>query len=72
MGGATHQQVAAELRHRFHGLPGLSSRSVRRFCSSKQIHRSSQLCEQSLDEIVEQAVSQVSLVDTLYLATYHF
>lgn len=57
--GATHQEIATELRHLYSGIPGLSSRSVRRFCSGRQIHRSSQLCTQSIDEVVEQAVAQV-------------
>ena len=60
IGGATHKEVAAELRRRYPGLSGLSDRSIRRFCCINQIHRSSRLCVQSLDEIVEQAVSQVS------------
>lgn len=60
--GATHLEIAAELRQLYSHIPGLSSRSVRRFCSSRQIHRSSQLCTRSIDEVVEHAVAQVRLV----------
>lgn len=57
--GATHQEIAAELRGLYPGLPGLSGRSLRRFCFLKQIHRSSRLSSQSVDEVVEQAIAQV-------------
>ncbi len=57
--GATHQEVAADLRQIYSDQIGLSARSVRRFCCGRQIHRSSRLCTQSLDEVVESAVAQV-------------
>lgn len=63
-GGATHQDIATELQM-YYGLPGLSARSVRRFCASRHIHRSSQLSAQSVDEVVERAVAQVRSSVTL-------
>lgn len=60
--GATHQQIAEELQHLYPNIPGLSSRSVRRFCLSNNIHWSSQLSITEVDQIVEQAVTQVKIV----------
>ena len=57
--GHSHQQIAAELQNLYPGCPGLSVRSVRRFCSNNVIHRSSQLCENDVDALVQRAVSQV-------------
>lgn len=59
--GSTHQLIAEELQHLYPNLPGLSSRSVRRFCFSNNIHRSSQLSITEIDEVVEQAVAQVNI-----------
>ena len=63
--GHSHQQIAAELKDLFPGCPGLSARSVRRFCSNNAIHRSSQLCENDVDALVERAVSQVNSTSSL-------
>ena len=57
--GHSHQQIANELQHLYPGYHGLSARSVRRFCFNNKLHRSSQLSSQAVDEVVEQAVSQV-------------
>lgn len=59
--GKTHEQISLELQQLYPGSSGLSARSVRRFCSQRNIHWSSQLDESELDSVVEQAVSQVSL-----------
>lgn len=67
-GGHTHQQIALELQQLFPGYCGLSARSVRRFCFNRNIHRSSQLDAGEIDAIVEQAVFQVSLIATVWLA----
>ena len=58
--GHTHQEIALELQNIYPSCPGLSSRSVRRFCCKNNIHRSSQLSTQEVNEVVEYAVSQVS------------
>lgn len=57
--GCTHQQIALELQQLNPGVSGLSARSVRRYCCSKNIHHSSRLSIQEVDEVVECAVSQV-------------
>lgn len=61
MQGYTHATIATELQLLHPGVDGLSTRSVRRFCCSKNIHRSSRLSADEVDEIVESAVSQVSI-----------
>ena len=58
--GHTCQQIALELQHLYPGCPGFSARSVRRFCSRKNIHRSSRLSTQEVNDVVEHAVAQVS------------
>lgn len=57
--GFTHQQIAEELHHLYPNLPGLSSRSVRRFCCNNNIHHSCHLSSAEVDEVVEQSVAQV-------------
>jgi hypothetical protein len=57
--GHSHQQIANELQHLYPGYHGLSARSVRRFCFNNKLHRSSHLSSQTVDGVVEQAVSQV-------------
>ena len=41
--GFTHDAIAVELQQLYPGLVGLSSRSVRRYCSSNDIRYSSRL-----------------------------
>ena len=57
--GHTHKQIALELKQLYPGHSGLSSRSIRRFCCEKNIHKSSQLNGSEIDTVIEQAVSQV-------------
>lgn len=57
--GFTHQQISVELQQLYPGCPGLSTRSVRRFCENNNIHRSSRLSASEVDAVVEQAVHQV-------------
>ena len=61
--GATHQAIAAELRQLYPTLPGFSTRSVRRFCSNNEIHQSSNLCTQAIDQVVKQAIAQVRVTN---------
>lgn len=58
--GCTHQNIAIELQQLYPNTPGLSARSVRRFCCNNNVHRSSRLSADEVDEVVECAVSQVS------------
>lgn len=55
----THEKVSEELQKMFPGKRGLSSRSVRRFCSEKGIHSSSRLEQLQLSQAVANAISKV-------------
>ena len=55
----THAAIALELQRRYPGESGLSARSVKRYCSDNNIHYSSCLNQEQVDELVEQAVFQV-------------
>lgn len=56
--GKSHEEISEILKATYPSIVrGLSVRSVRRFCSTNDIHR----CKDStLDEIVEECVSEVS------------
>ena len=55
--GMTHKQISVTLQQRFPATQGLSERSVRRYCGTNDIHK---LGEVDLDEVVEEAVGEVS------------
>ena len=55
----THAAIALELQRRYPGESGLSARSVKRYCSDNDIHYSSCLNQEQVDQLVEQAVFQV-------------
>ena len=55
----SHEKVSEELMVRFSGKKGLSSRSVRRFCSEHDIHGISRLEQPELSQVVATAVDQV-------------
>ena len=57
--GQSHQAIAQELQHQYPSLRGLSTRSVRQFCSTNQIHCSSRLSTHEVDSVVEQYVVRV-------------
>ena len=57
--GQSHHLISLELQQMYPGLPGLSTRSVRRYCSSQNIHYSSRLNEQALLNLVEESVFRV-------------
>ena len=53
--GHSHQSIAEELQQQCPSLSrGLSTRSVRSFCSTNGIHRSSRLSAHEVDRVVEQ------------------
>ena len=58
--GYSHATIASELQLIHPGIAGLSRRSVTRHCSLHNIHYASRLPREQLDDLVEQAVSQVS------------
>ena len=55
----THEQIGADLRRRYPGLRGLSARSVRRFCSSEGLGKTSRLTSHELDKVVTGYVRKV-------------
>ena len=57
--GVTHAAIAVELQQLHPGARGLSTRSVRRYCSDNGIHYSSRLNQEQVDQLVERAVFQV-------------
>ena len=57
--GRTHQEVSEELQIQYPDVKGLSSRSVRRFCTNSDIHRTSRLEAQQLSRVVASGVSRV-------------
>ena len=57
--GYSHHAIAQELQHQCPSVSGLSTRSVRRFCSTNGIHRSSRLSANEVDHVVEQYVARV-------------
>ena len=55
----THEKVSEELQKMFPDKRGLSSCSVRRFCSEKGIHSSSRLEQPQLSQTVANAISKI-------------
>jgi len=56
----THQQVSDELKTLFPGERGFSLRSVERFCCEKEIKKTTEIDDQQLDDVISEAVRQVS------------
>ena len=62
----THKQLSEFLIARYPGVRGFSVRSIERFCCSKNIHKTAQLQDRELDEIVCKAVEKVSRNERLH------
>ena len=54
----TYEKISEELRRKF---PYLSERSVRRFCATNDIQKTSRLSEDELTRVVSSNISKVSL-----------
>ncbi len=61
----THKQVTSFLKQMQRGL---SVRSVERFCSTNNIHKTSRIDDQSLDQIVSTATNMVRSADYLAMS----
>lgn len=62
----SHKDISRELQLLHPGmLSGLSSMSVRRYCSRHGIHKTSGLDDRTLDHLVEENVARVSHVDLM-------
>lgn len=59
--GHTTEMLSDILKSRFPGKRGFSVRSIERFCQDNRIVRKGYVSDQQLDEIVCNAVSQVTL-----------
>ena len=59
--GWSHKKISLFLQENNPGVRGLSERSVRRFCHQNDIHKTSRLDNQTLDEVVTKATSMVRL-----------
>ena len=57
----THKQVNDYLKEHFPGRRGYSVRSVERFCGDKDIHKTSRISDQQLDEAVSTATRMVNI-----------
>lgn len=55
----TYQQISSSLQATHPGLRGFSARSIRRFCSHKDIHKTQRINDQQLDEAVSRATDMV-------------
>lgn len=55
----THKQISDELRQLYPNVRGLSARSVRRFCDTHEIYRSSKLSNKDLDRAVLTSIGKV-------------
>lgn len=56
----SYEYVSKELQELYPNVRGLSSRSVRRFCSRHGIHATSHLTDSQLDRVVASNASKVS------------
>ena len=59
--GSTHKRISQELQVYFPNLKGCSSRSVRRYCKNKDIHRTQRLNTSSLDTLLLWSIGKVRL-----------
>ena len=57
--GVTHHSISVALQRRYPNQRGLSSRSVRRFCSREGIHYRSFLSDVNLDRVIQIQVQGV-------------
>ena len=55
----THSRLSDWLQQAYPGEKGLSVRSVRRFCSEKDTHKTSRISGDSLNCVVTEAISKV-------------
>ena len=81
----TYKQISDRFTEAFPGERGFSLRSVERFCNQKGIRKTSEINDQELDIVINEAVSQVanyyikchacrlksrSIIDAISLACY--
>ena len=55
----SHEQISVELQRAYPDVRGLSTRSVRRFCASEGVQRTSRLPDDQLDRVIFYCVQSV-------------
>ena len=58
----THKKLSLYLNQMYPQQKGFSLRSIQRFCAEKDIHKSTRLDTNSLDEVVEDAIKKVCIL----------
>ena len=58
----THKQISGFLQGKHPGKRGFSVRSVERFCSNKDIHKTLRIDDKTLDDVLSTATDMVSIV----------
>lgn len=56
----TYQQISLILQQMYPFVRGLSPTSVRRFCTSKGIHKTSRINDADLDNVVANGIAEVN------------
>lgn len=67
----THKQVSDYLQQLYPGSRGYSIRSLERFCSEANIHRTSRLDQSLVDAYVSEAIQKVCLRKVPLMQVYH-
>jgi len=57
--GETHDQISHHLKQIYPNRRGISARSVRRFCSQRDIRQRNEMNDDELDRVIESRVSAV-------------
>ena len=60
--GISHKEISKRLQEILPGQRGVSKRSVRRFCSKYNIHRTSRLQKDPLRRVIASKIGQVSII----------
>ena len=55
----THKELSEYLRVRYPGVRGFSVRSIERFCSTYDLHKTTRIPDTTLDTVVTSAVNKV-------------
>ena len=58
----TYEELSIVLKQMFPNYKGFSVRSLQRYCSGENIHKTSRLNDSDLNEVVLTSVMQVSIV----------
>ena len=68
--GHSHKEIAKNLRQAFPTAKGLSARTVRRFCTKNNFHKTSRISNHALDVLVAYGIGKVLCVATFFKTVY--